>query len=732
MIKMKIYSKIKHFMKYNKGYILVFVTIALMAITFCSCNNSTVNKGENVRSDAIHVELPIGSPTNSPNVTNSPDISATAEPTKTEPENTPEATIEITPPETVAPEIDVNITIPPTESPEDSIDYENFIPSGPLAINEAMSVNDMYLKQNDGKYYDWVEFKNISESDINLSDYYFTDKLTKMKYRLPDVNLKSGGLFTLICSSKEINGNGGYYHANFSLSSSGENIYILDSNGLLLDAAHLENIPYGSSYGRMETQNGFYYFTKPTPGKDNVSGIKNVCKTPECNFAPGVYNEPSLNIELKSDGIIYYTLDGTEPTANSTKYTKPIFIDKNTIIRTLVCKEGCIQSKIDTFSYILRPDTKLPVLSLVTAPDNLWSEETGIYVKGKYDNYYQDWEKYASLSYYGDDGTFSIDCGLKMNGSGSRESDKKKSFKVIFRGKYGSGTLDYNLFNNGVTEFDSLVLRAGEDFPLSIIRNEVAVAYAAKYFPSLITQKGKYCSLYINGEYLGIYYLMERVTEKFISEHYGVLEDDVIIEEHTPDKDGELYKLMIFARNNDLSNKKNYDYIASKIDLESMTDWFIFQAFTGNTDASGNIRYVKAGSNAKWKWVAYDFDWAFYFHKKAFQNMIEKDLGVTSSFIKPLLQNSEYRTYFIERFSYYAKNVFNDPQKLVDFVDEYYNIIKYDVPAERALWGGSVQSWEQKIKELKGFVLDYNRQKELQDSLKTTLNMTDAEVKKYF
>ena len=107
-------------------------------------------------------------------------------------------------------------------------------------------------------------------------------------------------------------------------------------------------------------------------------------------------------------------------------------------------------------------------------------------------------------------------------------------------------------------------------------------------------------------------------------------------------------------------------------------------------------------------------------------------MGLTSRFIKPLLQNSEYRTYFIERFSYYAKNVFNDPQKLVDFVDEYYNIIKYDVPAERALWGGSVQSWEQKIKELKGFVLDYNRQKELQDSLKTTLNMTDAEVKKYF
>lgn len=717
---MKIYSKIKCFWIHRKSYMVIFAVIALMTIAFCSCNNITENRGEN-----IHAGIPTGSPTNS---TKMPDVSATAELTeKTEPENTPEASTEIV---TIEPEI--NVTIPPTQTPEESVDYENFIPMGALVINEAMSVNDTYLKQKDGKCYDWVELKNISENDINLSDYYLTDKLSKMKCRLPNVKLKSGGLFLIICSSKESYSNSEYYHANFSLSSSGENIYILDSNGLLLDAAHLENIPYGSSYGRMEAQNGFYYFTKPTPGKENVYGVKSVCKAPECNFVPGVYNESSLKIEFKSEGTIYYTLDGTEPTTNSPKYTKPIFVDKNTIIRTLVCKEGCIQSKIDTFSYILNPNTELPVLSLVTAPDNLWSEETGIYVKGKYDNYYQDWEKYASLSYFGSDGTFSIDCGLKMNGSGSRESDRKKSFKVIFRGKYGSGTLDYNLFDNGITEFDSLVLRAGEDFPLSIIRNEVAVSYAAKYFPSLITQKGKYCSLYINGEYFGIYYLMERVTEKFISEHYGVSEDDVIIEEHTPDKDGELYKLMIFARNNDLSNKKNYDYIASKIDLESMTDWFIFQAFTGNTDASGNIRYVKAGSNAKWKWVAYDFDWAFYFHKKAFQNMLEKDLGVTSSFVKPLLQNSEYRTYFIERFSYYDQNVFNDPQKLIEIVDEYHNIIKYDVPAERALWGGSVQSWEQKIKELKSFVLDYNRQKELQESLKVTLKMTDTEVEKYF
>ncbi len=733
---------------------VILGVILAMSFILASCDTGSKDK----LADATATEIVESSSVTSFEPTPKQTIEPTVEPTAT-PTLKPTQTLEPTPTKTESPSPKptskgtarptIKPTLEPTPEPTEEIkleqvekpefiqteekpDYSDFIPIGALAINEAMYVNDTFLKQSDGKCYDWVELKNISNNDINLSNYIITDKLTKMKCKLPDKILKPGELFVLICSSKDKKDKTGYYHTNFSLSSSGDGIYIYDLDGILIDAAYLTDIPYAGSYGRMTVQDGYYYFTKPTPGKNNTGGIKNVCAAPVSNYPSGVYNKDSMQIELKADGKIYFTTDGSTPTNKSAVYTTPFKITTNKIIRTIVYKNGSLPSEVKTFSYILDHDSKLPVLSLAVAPDDLWSDETGIYVKGKYENYYQNWEKSACLSYYGGDGTFSINCGLKMNGAGSRETDKKKSFKVIFRGKYGAGTLKCNLFNNGINEFDSLILRAGEDYPSSIVRNEAAVRYAAKYLPSLVTQTGKHCSLYINGKYFGIYYLMERVTEKFVAEHFNVPEDDVIIEEYSPSSSGELNSIMNFARNNDLTIAKNYEYIKSKIDIESMTDWFIYQAYTGNTDATANIRYVKPGKDAKWKWVAYDFDWTFYTHEKSFQRMLTKNMWYTSRIIQPLLKNPSYRIYFIERFSQHAKNLFNSPQKFTNIVDELCAVIKPEVARERALWGGSVKSWEKSVKSLKGFVTNYNRCQELKKSLAEVLSMTAAEKAKYF
>lgn len=596
-------------------------------------------------------------------------------------------------------------------------------PISEIVINEVMVLNDWYLKQSDGKFYDWVEIKNVSNNDIELSDYIITDKKNKMKYTLPNVTLKPDNLYVVICSDNS---------TGFALNSTADDLYLYNKSGVIIDSVHLENIPYGYSYGRMDSIEGLYYFTKPTPLENNTSGVKEISSEATSNYSSGVYNLKSISLTLSSEGTIYFTTDGTEPTLKSQIFSNPITISKNTIIRTLVQEKGKLPSKITTFSYILNPDTTLPVLSLVTAPDNLWDDEIGIYVKGNYDNYFQDWERAASFSYFGEDGTFSINCGLKLNGEGSRESDAKKSFRVLFKGKYGASELKYNLFNNGINEYDSLVIRAGEDYRYSVFRNEMIVKYAQKYFPSLVVRDGKYCSLYINGEYFGIYYLMERITEKLISEKYDVPEDEIIIEDFKPETDGELEAIMNFCLNNDMSLKQNYDYITSKIDIESMTDWYILEAYSGNTDVTQNIKYVKLGNNGKWKWVAHDFDWSFYFHDTPFEKVLVAKLWYTSYIIKPMLKNAEYKQYFIERFAYHAKNTLNEPTKMTNIIDELYAIIEPEIAKERARWGGTVESWNKYVNDIKSFVVDHNRCQELIDSIISVFSLSQEEINKYF
>lgn len=715
----KVVDIVKYFSFINNRYSSIKILILLFAVFLFVLSFSSCTENRDVPNNTVM-------PQNTDITTQSP--FSTQTPTKASPSEATSTPIVVTTAETtstIKPTSSVVTSTTPITTPvvTSSPKTDPFEYNSDIIINEVMVLNDWYLKQPDGEYYDWVEIKNVSKKDINLSNFIITDKKNKMKYTLPNVVLKPNNLYVVICSDS---------NTGFALNSTSDDLFLYNKSGVLIDSVHLENIPYGCSYGRMDFEENFYYFTKPTPLAKNASGVRGISSEAISNFTSGVYNIKSLTIELSAKGTIYYTTDGTEPTQKSPVYSKPITIKNNTVIRTLVYEKDKLPSRITTYSYIFNPDTTLPVLSLVTAPDNLWDEEIGIYVKGKYDNYFQDWERPASISYFGDDGTFSLNCGLKLNGEGSRQSDEKKSFKVLFKGKYGASSLKCDLFNNGIDEYDSLVIRAGEDYRYSVFRNEMVVAYAKKFFPSLVTRDGKYCSLFINGEYFGVYYLMERVTEKFISEKYNVEENEVIIEEFSPEKGGELEAIMNFCRSNDMSIKSNYEYITNKIDIESMTDWFILEAYSGNTDVTQNLKYVKLGNNGKWKWVAHDFDWAFYSHENPFENLLVKSLWYTSYIIKPMLKNNEYKQYFIERLAYHTQNTFKDPANLINIIDELYNIIEPEIAKERARWGGNIETWNKYVNDIKSYVIDHNRCQELVDSIANVFSLTQDDIKKYF
>ena len=96
------------------------------------------------------------------------------------------------------------------------------------------------------------------------------------------------------------------------------------ADGTLADYASLRDIPYGGSYGRMAGENGWFYFAAP-PRAGEPRRLPPGLRPPEAAEPDGVFNGvESVTVTLSGRGEIYYTTDGSYPTADSPFYTGPI------------------------------------------------------------------------------------------------------------------------------------------------------------------------------------------------------------------------------------------------------------------------------------------------------------------------------------------------------------------------------------------------------------------------
>lgn len=163
-----------------------------------------------------------------------------------------------------------------------------------------------YSKSDDN--YDWVEILNVSDEEVDLSEYCLSDKKKDLsKYRLPD----------------EVLGPGEYFVFKEMKLDSGKEKVFLSTGDTVCDTLMLENIPYYGSYGRIPGEEGGFYFSKPTEGKANGEGKHNVSEIPISRTKDGIYNDvDSVTVELSGKGTIYYTLNGNLPDENSVIYNE--------------------------------------------------------------------------------------------------------------------------------------------------------------------------------------------------------------------------------------------------------------------------------------------------------------------------------------------------------------------------------------------------------------------------
>ena len=574
--------------------------------------------------------------------------------------------------------------------------------TSPLVINEVMVYNDSYNRQPDGEYYDWVELKNVSEEPIMLAEYYLSDdKDNPMLWRLPERYLDPGALLVVHCSGNSDLSTSDTVHSNFSLNSTSERLYLTSAaQQRVTDYVWLHDIFKDWTVGRMDGQSGFFYLSSPSPWSGNRgNAYRYISDQPVSLGEDGIYNDvTSVSVELEGSGRIFYTTDGSRPDESSAEYTEPITLDKTTVIRAINVQDGAAPSRAITLSYIINENHTLPVLSLSTDSPSTFS---GIYYnKRKY------YEIPANISYFEDGSSFNIDCGLKMKGWTSLENPKK-SMGVSFRGCYGDDMLDYDIFGSDVTEFSSLSIRAGQDYPLAIIRNELFQELCLEMGDNVPTQNSKYCILYLNGSYYGIYCLKEDFSKQYYASHNGVKKDDVTMLKSPVALNSEVYQEVFqFCRDNDMTLDENYDHICSVLDIDNVVDWFLIEGYTANSDVNGNMRYFKLNDGGKWQIAFYDLDWTFNYASNCFTNITDSNREVqVSQLINRLLTNARFREQLLSRYSELVSTTLSNEHVLAK-IDELQALLEPAVPRERDQWGSDVDGWHYRLDELRSFITD--------------------------
>lgn len=599
--------------------------------------------------------------------------------------------------------------------------------SEPVVINEVMSNNASTIKDRFNEYPDWIELYNRSDKGVDLKGWGLTNKSDEPgRWKFPDITLQPGDYLTVFASGRNLADQDAVskkeLHTDFKLDADGFVIALTAPDGHVADRCFVPALRVDTAFGRTENNAGFLYIGKPTPGKANQGGYQGMEPDPRFSINAGMYGG-AQNVALTADdpnAKIYYTLDGTTPTKSSKLYSKAIDMQKTTVIRAIACRDGYLPSTDVCSTYLIGEGINLPVVSIVTDPKNLFDKNTGID-----ENISKDWEKPAHAELLEPDGTvgFSQDIGIKLFGSQSKIDNKQKSYALMARSVYGKNSFDYAVFPDlPYTSYKDLVLRnSAMDANRSRIRDILQIGLAQES-ADVDAQDHRQSVLFINGEFWGVYDIVEKVNTNFLAQHNNLDPDkiDLLGANGTViDGSNKDYNALIqYVKSHDMTKAECYNYVASKIDIDNFIDWCTIEIFTGNSDL-GNVKMWKPQTpGGKWRWILYDMDWGFFFitsypyYLDPFKRFFDpRGNGIGNNFsntiARGLIKNAVFRQKFIERFAYQC-NVTYNPDKVLKRIDELVANIAPYMARDKAKWHtGTVNSWMNvHIALLKEFIAD--------------------------
>jgi hypothetical protein len=551
-----------------------------------------------------------------------------------------------------------------------------------VRINEFLASNVSGIQDEDAEAADWIELWNYGDSSVELAGFSLTDDINDPgKWAFPATNLGPGQFLVVFASGKDRRApalSSLRFHTNFKLNRFGNYLALFNNESprvaLTEFAPEYPEQRNDYSYG-YDPAGALRYFSPPTPGASNaVSSITGLAPKPHLNVERGVFAQPFTLIasSLLPGATLRYTTDGSEPTATHQPYTAPLVISNTTVFRIAAFAPNTLPSRTETHTYLFadqvlrQPNNppgfpagptvftgypsdyemdpeivtnapssvkasllSLPVLSIGIKNDDMFGPVNGIYTHPEPPDAQRDlWERACSAEYFLTNGQtgFQVDCGVRIQGNASRTPQKtpKHPFRLMFRGAYGPGRLEYPVFPDAaVASFDTLVLRA--DFNNSWLHwdptqrihgSKVRDVWTKESFRDMNGLSGhtRHFHLYINGLYWGVYDFGERIDAEFAATYLGgvAADYDAITSKPTEAIDGDLtaYNQMTsIGRSSDMRQLTNYTRLQQHLDLPTFIDYMLLNFYGANQDwgFDGNWNAVRRRNPAgTFRYVPWD------------------------------------------------------------------------------------------------------------------------------
>lgn len=421
-------------------------------------------------------------------------------------------------------------------------------------------------------------------------------------------------------------------------------------------------------------------------------------------------------------------------------------ISKATVVRTKAFKPGALTSVVSTNSYFIfeqgRNRYQLPVVSLSSQENHFFDYYDGIYTAGvdfdthrlnnpdaptlyigNWNRRGEEWEYPSHLELFEADSSFpalSQRIGFRVHG-GSTRILARKSVRFYARDVYGESSFNHNIFKDQpYNSYKRFIMRnSGNDFSRTNFR-DVAIQEICGNL-NIDTQASQPSVFFINGEYWGVYNIRERYDKHYLNRVYGVEKENIdFLENQSVIKEGDkihFNALLAFARNNDLSEQANYDYIATQMDIDNFRDYYISEIFVDNRDwPHNNNLYWRLktdsyepdapfGHDGRWRWLLNDTDMAFNNSETMTYNTLQRALSssaFTSDIFRGLMENEHFQISFLNRFADLLNSHFSI-SRMTEIVQKYKTMIEPEMAEQIQRWkhpGSVMYQWRNNVTEL--------------------------------